>query len=212
MANSRVDFMLYIFSKLTQRFFMFVLSLCLLIVSLNTASASEDFLSLIIDAQDDNAAYAEHALGMMFLQGKDIDPDPNQAFGWFEKAAEQNYLPSIYEMAVMYRDGIGRPADKKKALALFRKAAQKNHAESKDAYTRMLISDKIYKQDPAGAYKWLLAAAKSGDTDAQFVIGDMYQNGLGVKRSIGKARQWYRMAANNGHQRARLRLDGCKNC
>jgi len=41
------------------------------------------------------------------------------------------------------------------------------------------------------AYKLFLPLARSGDEDAQFHLGLMYDNGLGVKQDHAVAEQWY---------------------
>ena len=38
--------------------------------------------------------------------------------------------------------------------------------------------------------------------DAQFNIGGMYVQGMGVERSLDKAKQWLTKAANQGHKKA----------
>ena len=49
-------------------------------------------------------------------------------------------------------------------------------------------------------------AAKQGLPDAQFNLGNMYENGQGVKQDYSKAREWYEKAAKQGHARAQNNL------
>ena len=44
------------------------------------------------------------------------------------------------------------------------------------------------------AYKLFLPLAESGDPDAQFHLGLMYDNGLGVQQDSAIAEQWYNRA------------------
>ncbi|HSG80937.1 MAG TPA: hypothetical protein VLC48_01700, partial [Gemmatimonadota bacterium] len=37
-------------------------------------------------------------------------------------------------------------------------------------------------------------------------LGGIYDYGLGVPRDFGEAKEWYRKAAEQGHEEARLRL------
>ena len=46
-----------------------------------------------------------------------------------------------------------------------------------------------------------------GEANAQFIIGEMYYNGLGVKKDQAEAAIWIRKAAGNGHIRARILRD-----
>ena len=51
------------------------------------------------------------------------------------------------------------------------------------------------KGDFAAARNAWLPPALRGDVDAQFNLGALYDNGLGVPRDAAKAAQWYRHAA-----------------
>ena len=55
--------------------------------------------------------------------------------------------------------------------------------------------------------KELLKAARRGDTDAQYRLGNRYYIGLGVEQDFFEAEQWMLEAAQNGHSGARLYLD-----
>ena len=50
-------------------------------------------------------------------------------------------------------------------------------------------------------------AARQGDVDAQFNLGNMYYNGEGVKQDITLAVQWFEKAAEQGHTQAQESLD-----
>jgi TPR repeat protein len=49
-------------------------------------------------------------------------------------------------------------------------------------------------------------AATLGSTDAQYVLGKAYIEGLWVERDLTKARMWLKMAANGGHADAAVYL------
>ena len=53
--------------------------------------------------------------------------------------------------------------------------------------------------DYAAALGELTPLAESGSADAQYVLGGMYALGQGVGRNLDAARQWYRLAADQGH-------------
>jgi TPR repeat protein len=48
--------------------------------------------------------------------------------------------------------------------------------------------------------------AEQGDADAQFKLGNMYQNGQGVLKDFSKAFKWYQKAAEQGNADAQYRL------
>lgn len=61
-------------------------------------------------------------------------------------------------------------------------------------------------RDFASARALCRPLADAGLADAQFVLGQMYQNGEGVARDAGRAAPWYRRAALQGHAGAAFAL------
>ena len=55
------------------------------------------------------------------------------------------------------------------------------------------------------ARHWRRAAGR-GDPEAAFRVGELYERGEGVRRSVGDAAHWYRKAAERGHVTAQGRL------
>ena len=53
-------------------------------------------------------------------------------------------------------------------------------------------------KDEAAALYWYLQAAKNGDAASARTIGIFYLEGRGVSKSITKAEQWLRRAAESG--------------
>lgn len=62
----------------------------------------------------------------------------------------------------------------------------------------------------AGDYEAAVAAwrplAEAGDSDAQVALAGLFQDGLGVERSLDQAIEWYRRSAEAGHPVAQLNL------
>jgi TPR repeat protein len=50
-------------------------------------------------------------------------------------------------------------------------------------------------------------AAEQGDAEAQFNLGSRYIFGMGVAQDKVKAAEWYRKAAEQGHEAAQKKLD-----
>jgi hypothetical protein len=57
-------------------------------------------------------------------------------------------------------------------------------------------------QDDAEAVNWYRKAAAQGYSDAQFNLGIMYQNGLGIPQDYVQAHMWFNLAAMTGDQGA----------
>lgn len=56
-------------------------------------------------------------------------------------------------------------------------------------------------------FDYFMGRALKGDRNAQYVIGERYETGLGTDKNIVKAHEWYTKAAAQGDERARARLD-----
>jgi len=56
------------------------------------------------------------------------------------------------------------------------------------------------------AVVWYMEMAKSGDADAQYNLGSVYETGFGVKADLLEAVDWYKKAADQDHQLAQLKL------
>jgi localization factor PodJL len=61
-------------------------------------------------------------------------------------------------------------------------------------------------QDRASALQLLAKAAETGNADAEFTLGRVYETGRGVKTDLTAARRWYGEAASQGHSAAAFNL------
>ncbi len=70
--------------------------------------------------------------------------------------------------------------------------------------------DVVFGAYQRGEYKTALGLAepraKAGDVHAMTMLGELYSNGLGVKRDYAKATEWYRKAVDGGDREAMLAL------
>lgn len=60
------------------------------------------------------------------------------------------------------------------------------------------------------AFEWYQKSASTGKgyTEAMFYLGICYQNARGTQQDLHKALEWYKKAANRGHQQAKEKLIG----
>ncbi|MEM9152989.1 MAG: sel1 repeat family protein [Cyanobacteria bacterium P01_F01_bin.3] len=70
-------------------------------------------------------------------------------------------------------------------------------------------TEEFRAQNFVQAFPLLLTSAEQGDAEAQCMLGNLYQLGLGnVEIDEAKAMQWYYRAANQGHSVATSNLAG----
>ena len=150
-------------------------------------------------AADQGDESAQHFLGEMYAKGLGVPKDPVQAFVWLDLAVtaegdgwnRASYAKSRDEAAVKLT-----PAQRTKAGGLVK--AWKPLPLTDDQKVTVggeALSSGRYDE----ALKALRPLAEAGHRQAQFLVGDMYLQGQGVKRSVLDASEWYLKAANQGH-------------
>lgn len=67
-------------------------------------------------------------------------------------------------------------------------------------------NEKYSNGDFESAIPYLVEAAERGNARAQYSLGYMYQNGEGVNKDNNKAKEYYRLAAKQGHIKSKNAL------
>ncbi len=66
--------------------------------------------------------------------------------------------------------------------------------------------DALEMEDFTSAWQELLPVAEAGNTEAQILVGRMYNNGHGVNANLDKGAEYYKRAAADGNARAQALL------
>ncbi|MHB8453610.1 MAG: SEL1-like repeat protein [Acidiferrobacterales bacterium] len=78
-----------------------------------------------------------------------------------------------------------------------------------------LISTGIYADGTHGAmvklFQAQLALAQTNQPDAQYYLGEMYENGYGTKQNLDEAFAWYKKSAHQGFEEAQQKIQNRKN-
>lgn len=151
-------------------------------------------------------ARAQYYLGYLYESGELGRRDPQIAFGWYKKAALQDYLPAVVYMGYAYASGRGVLRDEKQAFEWYTRAAQLGDAGAQNNLGVMLRAGRPYRQDLGLAAQWFLQAATQGNVRAQYNLASMYAAGQGIKKNIPEALRWYELAAEGGDMYAQAAL------
>ena len=73
---------------------------------------------------------AQHALGVMYLQGQGVTANPTTSAHWLEKAVAHKLPDSLYNLAQLYENGIGVRPNLPRAFTLYHEAAGLGHSPS----------------------------------------------------------------------------------
>ena len=58
-------------------------------------------------AQQGIIVSAQHNLGLLYFHGRGVAQNYQQAAAWFQKAADQGYADSQFNLGIMYAEGLG---------------------------------------------------------------------------------------------------------
>jgi uncharacterized protein len=106
-----------------------------------------------------------------------------------------------YWLGMLYEDGQLVPKNKTRADTLFLQSAE--HGYSPAEFQVGIMS---YPSDLPKAERWMLAAARHGNAEAQSWLGAAYeQRWLGIT-DLQEAAKWYRLSAEQGHPDAQASL------
>lgn len=78
-----------------------------------------------------------------------------------------------------------------------------------DSTHLQIAQDAMRNNDYYTALHYLGLASRVGNHEAQYLIGTIYRDSLGVKANFEDAAYWFRKAASNGHAKAQYAISQC---
>ncbi|MGB5338057.1 MAG: tetratricopeptide repeat protein [Gammaproteobacteria bacterium] len=112
--------------------------------------------------------------------------------------ATQGNSNAQYEVGAMYQNGRGVQASRDKAIEWYEKAAAQNNSKAVSRLKLMQASRERFKKE--------LDQAGKGSIESQYNLGNMFTRGIGIDTNLKEAREWYRKAADTGHEKAEYQL------
>jgi uncharacterized protein len=165
------------------------------------------------EASEDGNVTADWYLGHMYRLGRGVPRNPSIAYTYYSRVAE-SYDPeepsktrlriavdSELRLALFERQGIanaGIPPNPHRAARTFlRLASNYGHPLAMFALGEMsLLGDGVQK-NPQQGLKWLMAAARKRNPEAEALLGDIYERGEYVRPDETRSLMWYLLAAEN---------------
>ena len=135
-------------------------------------------------------AEAQYRLGGMHDLGKGVAEDDAEAQKWYRRAfegfrpiAESGDISAQYRLGRMYIHGEGVEPDYVEAEKWYRLAAEGGHTDAQEVLEEITEVASVYRD------------AKAGDADAQYNLGLMHDEGVGiVSYDKAEAEKWWRLA------------------
>lgn len=150
-------------------------------------------------AAEKNYALAQFNIGIMYYWGYGVDVDHIESRKWFLLSAKQGHHEAQYSLGIMY----GREGNDAESRYWHQLAAEQGNIYAISRYGQMLLCGYGGCKDEKKATSLLTEAASCGDSEAQLLLGVVYETGTcGKTRNIRLSRKWYKLAAKNGDKRA----------
>lgn len=152
----------------------------------------------LVKSAEQGYADGQFALGKLYEQSGDID----SAIKYIAKAATQNHVQALIELAMAYGSGEGVEQDRRKAHDLFFSAANLN-----DPFAQFIVGRNFFygdgvEQNSESAVKWYMKSAEQGEEHAQLEMGKIFEFG----GDLVKAKKWFEKAAAQGNEEAQQKL------
>lgn len=165
-------------------------------------------------------AQGEYMNGMAYFTGRGIHYSWKSAFDCFSRAIENGSLDAMVELALMYRYGIGIERNTMKALELYMKAAEHGNGRAMIELGNVFKTGELGIKDNekseeyyAQAYEVLYESAmEDNDPIAQHLLGSMYLDGEGIKRSYTQAIKYFERAIKNNYPPSFNAMGVCYAC
>jgi TPR repeat protein len=183
----------------------------------NLADAAQWFRK----AAEKGSAEGQFYLGLLYQEGKGVPQDYEQALVWYRKAAAAGHAEAQYNLGNLYEKGLGTAKDPAEAIKWFRTVGQvgiaplpgsarrlvtgASGAEASDvqpAAVSKALQDRLEtaKKPPEQLAAELMERANQGDPEAQYKLGEMFEEGKGVPQDPVVGAQWKSLAASKGYK------------
>jgi TPR repeat protein len=134
-------------------------------------------------------AKSQNMVGFLHIARNDAF-NPERAFPWFQKAADQGDAVGQFNLGCCYSWGVGVTRDDTTATQWFRRSAQQGFPAAQAALGFALYSAAPPTSDLSEAIKLLKQAADAGRVEAMQVLAITLATGDGAPQDETEARKW----------------------
>ncbi|MGJ8628453.1 MAG: SEL1-like repeat protein [Sulfitobacter sp.] len=161
----------------------------------------------LLAAANQQLPKAQFALARAYLRGVGTDQDTDQAIHWLTNAADNGHPLALLSLARAYEAGNGVEKSMPNALNYYQKAAEGGLPVAQRMLgVRLLRGAQDVTPNVNEGLRWLLSAAKTGDSQAMTALARAYVTGTGVEQSDAEAAVWFKRAAQYDNGLAKTSL------
>ncbi len=172
---------------------------------------NREYLELLGMAAEADFADAQFEYADAIRRGE-VSGTDSDVVKWLEKAATQNHLYAINNLAMCYQLGQGVKNDFMMAALLLKKASALGDFMADFNLGQTYLFGIGVKPNLKTGMDFLNKAVRAGSSDAQFLLGQLYEKGIIIDderfaTDMNEAVHWYRLAAAGGNQKAMSALE-----
>ncbi len=141
--------------------------------------------------------------GESYFFGSGCEQDYKIASQYYTLAAKEEHTRATVALAICYEQGFGVPQSNKKAAMLYKRASNHDNAEA-----NFKLANLIYESGGSeeSVRALLFRAANKGHALATLLLGEFYEQGLGMPQNFDKAAEKYLGAIALGMARQKTLL------
>lgn len=144
---------------------------------------------------------AQYILGMWYLTGNDGAEEPNytEAVRWFEAAAAQGHVESMYELSRCFLRGEGVAVDDSASIKWLTQATDGGLGKAQCKLGEAYGNGEGVEKNMDIAFKYLTLSANQGYGEAEYCLGILYRDGDGVPKNAEKALDYFKKSGAHGY-------------
>ena len=161
----------------------------------------QDSIQFYIEKADKGDEHAQY-IAAVLLQRKQTSQDSIKAFQYFSRSAENGFVPSERAMSHLFLDSTSMKFDKIKGIEWLTKSANHGHVWAILELAEYYIKGDGVEQNFNKALELnydglngLHVLAESGDTKAQYQLGQIFAKGNYFKKDLSQAKFWLQKSA-----------------
>ena len=117
---------------------------------------------------------------------------------WLSAAASKDHAVVQCNLTFMYPDGVSLARDFHKAAELFRKSAERAHANAHICYGYACVRGRCVSENKEESVERYELAASQSLAIAQYNLGVMYRDDMGVKQDVNTSTDYMLLNAHQG--------------
>lgn len=157
---------------------------------------------VILETNFDDAL-KQSSLGDFYYIGRDNGINYDEVFKYYKEAAEKGYTHAQYILSLMYYNGQGTDKNYYEAIRWITKAANGGDINAKQLLKELFNTedqniDKVKQSNYKKLYVRCRRAAESGNSKAQYNLGQFYFHGEVIEQDFHEAFEWFKKSAEQG--------------